>query len=284
VSDRLVDTINRSPVTFGVLGLYLLFAMLTDVVSPSREQLIDHGAAVAFLIMDGEPWRLVSHCFLHGGLLHLALNSYALYLFGPVLESRLGSLRFTILYLVAGVTGGIAAVLWQLPVVTLVGGSGALFGMLGAILASNLRSGRNFLEAMRHPGTRTVLILLGINLGLGFLFPLVSNSAHIGGLVGGFIVTFCFLDRGRFRPDATARVIQGGWIALVVSLIFYTMFPVLRWDYNLKLALQSKDPQRAAALEQAAQRTLHPVIHEVQHVVSDFECWDATLERWKKGG
>lgn len=282
MSDRLMDVINRSPVTFGVLGLYLLFAMLTDVMSPTGEQLIRYGAAVPLLVIDGDLWRLVSHCFLHGGWIHLGLNAYALFLLGPLLEHRLGTLKFVILYLVAGVTGCIAAMLAPGPPwMILVGGSGALFGMLGAILAGNLRAGRNFTEVMHHPGTRTVLILLAINLGLGFLVPMVSNSAHIGGLIGGFVVTFCFLDWGRFRPDVTSRVIQAGWIALLVSMIFYVWFPVLSGGYLLKLLYQEQDPARLAVLEQHFYASREAIQQRLEHDLNSQI--RKVLERWKRG-
>ena len=67
-----MDFINRSPVTFSVIGLYMIGALLTDFVDPHTEQLLRFGAASGLLIMEGEPWRLVTHCFLHGGWVHLA--------------------------------------------------------------------------------------------------------------------------------------------------------------------------------------------------------------------
>ncbi|MHC4512790.1 MAG: rhomboid family intramembrane serine protease [Planctomycetota bacterium] len=281
MSERFMDVVNRSPVTFGVLGLYLLFALLTDVMSPTGEQLVEYGAAVPLLIMDGDIWRLVSHCFLHGGWLHLGLNAYALFLFGPLLEHRLGSLKFAILYLVAGIAGGIAAMLWPAPAMTLVGGSGALFGMLGAILASNLRSGRHFMEVMNHPGTRTILILLAVNLALGWLLPMISNSAHIGGLIGGFIATFCFLDRGRFKADASSRVIQAGWIAMLLSMVFYVLFPVVSNAYLIKRLYLEKDPARLAALEAHFGASREVVQSDIESQDLDSHIRE-TLERWKR--
>lgn len=279
MSDSLMDAVNRSPVTFGVLGLYLLLAVATDGME--YEQLVRYGAAVPILIMDGEPWRLVTHCFLHGGWLHLGLNAYALFLLGQICEHRLGTVKFAILYLVAGVSGGIAAVLWQVPLGTLVGGSGALFGMMGAILGSNLRSGRTFMEVMNYPGTRQILLLLAINLGIGFLLPMISNSAHIGGLVGGFIVTFCFLDRGRFKADATSRVIQAGWIAMFLSLLFYTMFPVVSSSYLLKELYQTKDPEQLRAWEEFFGRSRESIQYglESQQLPSAIQ---EALDRWKR--
>ncbi len=246
MSERFMEMVNRAPVTFGVLGLYVLLAFLTDPLNPKGGDLITYGAGVPLLVMDGQVWRLVSHCFLHGGLLHLALNTYALFILGPFLEQRLGSLRFAILYLMAGVSGGIAGMLWHQPLTLLVGGSGALFGMLGAILASNMRSGRHVLDFLSYPGTRMLLICLVVNLALGFFLPMVSNSAHIGGLIGGTVVMYCFLDLGRFTPDRTSRFIRSGWIAVFAALLFYVVFPVLRWDYHLKMSFYASGAEQRA--------------------------------------
>ena len=178
MSDTFMDQLNRTPVTFGVLAVYLLLGVTTGVLEPDGQKLEDYGAAIGLLIMDGEPWRLVTHCFLHGGLLHLFFNSYALYVLGPPLEHHLGSLKFGILYLVAGIVGGVVGVWWHHSLGMLVGGSGALFGMMGAMLAIMLRSGRNILEAIHFHGTKQILGMIAINLVIGWIIPFISNAAQ----------------------------------------------------------------------------------------------------------
>ena len=162
-----LEQFDRTPVTFVILLAYLTLAFLTDPVSPSRETLIDHGAAVGVLVQDGESWRLLTHAFLHGGFLHLAFNGYFLFAFGPQIEQRLGSLRFTALYVVTAVGGGVAAALWNEPVVVLVGGSGALFGMFGAAIALFMREGQTHLDFLNYQGPRAVVSLVAFNLVLG---------------------------------------------------------------------------------------------------------------------
>ena len=154
------------------------------------------------------------------------------------------------LYAVAGVMGGVVALMFQFPLVYLVGGSGALFGMMGAIVAINLRGSRNLMEGFRSHGTRIVFILLAVNLAIGLLIPGISNTAHGGGLISGFVVTFCFLYRGRNKPDTPSRVIQAAWIAVFLSLVFYAVFPVLRWDYQYRAILTAETTEDRGRFEE----------------------------------
>lgn len=245
MSDRR-SVLDETPVTLLVALAYVTLAVVTDFGSGD---LVAHGAAVGIRIQDGEVWRLITHAFLHGGLLHLAFNTYFLIVVGPALERSMGSLRFALLYLLSAVGGGIAGSLWHFPMVPLVGGSGALFGMLGAAVALNMRAGRHLLDFLSYQGPRQLIFLIVVNLAIGWLIPVVSNAAHIGGLVAGFVLVFCFLDVGRRKPDRTGRAIQGGWIALYAAALLYACEPVLRWDHLLTRfeAAPSQEEGRAAA-------------------------------------
>ncbi len=219
---------DRTPVTFLVLLAYVTMAVLTDPVSPTGEQLLEHGSCSVLMVSGGEPWRMISAAFLHGGLVHLLFNGYCLLMVGPMLEQSVGSVKFVTLYVVAAIGGSIGAMLWAShPAQGCVGGSGALFGMFGAIVAMNMRGGRHLLEFLEFRGPRSILMLIAVNLVIGFLIPVVSNSAHIGGLISGFVLMFVFLDRGRYGvTDVIARVTQAGWIALFVGCAFYCTNPV----------------------------------------------------------
>ena len=238
---------DETPVSYVIALAYVTMAFLTDPMDPEPLDLIHYGAGVGFLIQDGEPWRLITHAFLHGGLIHLAFNTFFLIQIGPMVERRLGSVKFIVLYVITAVGGGVVGSLWHHPVTPLVGGSGALFGMMGAAVAINMRSGRHLLDFLDYHGPRQLLWLIAINLILGLLIPFVSNAAHIGGLISGFTLSFCFLERGRARIDGAGRAIQAGWIALFVSTLFYCSFPVLRWDYLLTQTARADDPARARA-------------------------------------
>ncbi|MBK8978291.1 MAG: rhomboid family intramembrane serine protease [Planctomycetes bacterium] len=239
----LLEQFDTTPVSYAVLLAWLTLAVLTDPLDPTLPQLVRFGAASGILVQDGEPWRLLTHAFLHGGLLHLAFNGYFLFWIGPQLEERLGSLRFALLYAVAAAGGGITALLSQDPLQVVVGGSGAIFGMLGGAVALMMRQGRTQLEFLDYHGPRRLLSLIVLNLVLGLMMPLISNAAHVGGLIAGFVLTFLFFDRGRSGADAISRAAQLGWIALFASLTLYCATPVLRWDYRLRMTREATAPE-----------------------------------------
>jgi rhomboid protease GluP len=145
-------------------------------------RLLEAGAMVPVLVARGEWWRLVTAMFLHVGMLHLALNSFGLYIFGSVVEQALGTARMVTLYLVTGFCATAVSFAFGPPAVAAVGASGAVFGMLGVWLAYNLR--RRSL-AMARANVQWALMLIGINLVFGLSVPGIDNLAHVGGLVAG---------------------------------------------------------------------------------------------------
>ena len=222
------DKLDQTPVTYLVLLAYITLAFLTDPIQPPVLELINYGASSPLLVQDGQLWRLLAAAFLHGGLLHLAFNAYCMAMLGPALESSIGSLRFALLYVVAAVGGNIVATIWSWsPAGLVVGGSGAIFGICGAMIAISMRRGRHLFEFLDFAGPRSLLWMLGINLLIGFLVEEIGNAAHIGGLIAGFALAFVFLHRGRNeRIDGPSRLIQLGWVALFVSLLCYCRYPV----------------------------------------------------------
>ncbi|MEM7205874.1 MAG: rhomboid family intramembrane serine protease [Planctomycetota bacterium] len=249
----LLEHFDRTPVTYLVMLAYITMALVTHPVSPTRDQLIAFGACQGYLVQSGEAWRLLTHAFLHGGLLHLAFNSYFLLSLGPMLENTLGSVRFAAVYILGAVGGGLGGCLWHSATTPLVGGSGALFAMMGAALAWYARGGRHVLDFLGYLGPRQLLSMVILNLVLGYLLPIVSNAAHIGGLIAGSALVFCFLERGREPADGLSRVIQAGWLALLASLLFYAINPVVRLDYladRLEEALE-EEPDAAPELARA---------------------------------
>lgn len=237
-----LDQVNKTPTTYAVLLIYVAMAFLTDPFNPTREDFITYGGAAGLLVHDGQIWRLLSCAFLHGGILHLGLNSYGLMMLGPMLERHMGVGRFILLYAITAVAGSILGLMSQPEHYFLVGGSGALFGMLGAALAYNVRGGRTLLDFMHNHGSRRLIALIVLNLLIGFLVPIISNSAHVGGLITGFLLVFCFLEAGRERVDRTGRAIQAGWIAVFLGALLYVLNPIMRYGYNLQSYLQATDP------------------------------------------
>jgi rhomboid protease GluP len=163
---------------------YLLLAInvivyLVDMLL--RRQLTALGAKDNGLIVAGEYWRLFTPIFLHVGLWHVGLNSYFLYVFGPQMERHYGYIRFLLIYLLSGIAGAVAS--FALTPSPSIGASGALFGLLGAMLPFLYRN-RNILSDTRSR-IMSILQVIGINLVLGLLVGSIDNWGHVGGLLGG---------------------------------------------------------------------------------------------------
>lgn len=162
-------------------------------------------------VADGEVYRLLTSAFLHGGILHLLLNMYALYMFGPPIEAALGRLRFIALYLVSALGGSALSYAFAAPNQPSLGASGAVFGLLGAFLVVSRKQRRD---------TSAVLVLLAINLGYGFLVPRVDWRAHVGGLIAGGLIALALVyaprDRRTLVQVAGTVAVLAGAVALVV--------------------------------------------------------------------
>ncbi|APH04385.1 rhomboid family intramembrane serine protease [Bacillus weihaiensis] len=149
--------------------------------SENTETLVNFGAKFNPYIYEGEWWRLITPIFLHIGFFHLLMNSFALYYIGPAVERAFGSLKFLLIYLIAGIGGSVASFAFSTSVSA--GASGAIFGCFGALLYLGLHNRRVFFRTMGS----NLLVIIGINLALGFVIPNIDNAGHIGGLIGGFL-------------------------------------------------------------------------------------------------
>jgi rhomboid protease GluP len=132
----------------------------------------------------GEWWRLITAGFLHFGIIHLLLNLYALLFVGAALEPRYGSRRFAIIYGVALVGGNLAAYWLQSPRSISAGASGAIMGMFAAMAALGIRF------PFRRDLLRSSLLPVVATLAYGFSNPSISNAAHVGGLISGFVAAW----------------------------------------------------------------------------------------------
>ncbi|HZA27781.1 MAG TPA: rhomboid family intramembrane serine protease [Actinomycetota bacterium] len=172
-------------VTTVILGInVVVFAVELALGGASGEVLIRLGAMVPFLVATGEYWRLITAMFLHVGILHLLLNSWGLFLFGNLIEGVFGSARFLAIYLVTGFCASAASFAFGGPNRVAAGASGAIFGLLGAWLAYNWRRRGLFLA---QANLRGAMLLIALNLFLGFQIAGIDNTAHIGGLVAGVL-------------------------------------------------------------------------------------------------
>jgi membrane associated rhomboid family serine protease len=157
-------------------------------------------------VASGELWRLLTAAFLHGGVLHLLLNMYAVYLFGPQLESAFGRARFLVLYLVSALGGSAASYTFSSPLTPSLGASGAVFGLLGASLVVSRKLGRD---------ASFLYVLLAVNLAFGFVAANIDWKAHLGGLAAGALTASALV----YAPRARRTLVQAVGAAAVVLVI-----------------------------------------------------------------
>ena len=152
-----------------------------------------------------EPWRMITAVVVLASILHILFNMYSLFVLGPELERLVGRARFVALFLLSGL-GGSVAVLLSAPNYVVVGASGAIFGLFGA-----------YFVIARHLGgnSRQLIIVIVINLAIGFIVPGIAWQAHVGGLIVGALVAFIFV-RTRNRDK---RQIQLALLAAVAVLL-----------------------------------------------------------------
>jgi membrane associated rhomboid family serine protease len=213
---------GRPVVTLTIIGLCVVSWVL---------QLVTGGAwtqqwAFAPAIGDVEPWRFLTAAFLHStSPLHILFNMYALWLVGPFLEQAFGRGRFLALYLVAAVGGSVGVLLLADPLnaswyTGVVGASGAVFGLFGAIIPVLRRLGRN---------AGQIVVLIAINMALPFFVANIAWQAHVGGLVVGLVIGAGYATAPRERQKLV------GWAlptAVGVVLVALTV-----WKYSSVMSL-----------------------------------------------
>lgn len=164
--------------------------------------LLEHGAVYApYVIEYKEYYRLFTAMFLHFDITHLLNNMVTLGVVGMNVEPMIGKIRFILVYLFSGVCGNLLSLAFDVHTGNYAigaGASGAIFGITGALLALTiLNRGR-----LRNVTRQGMMFMIGINLYLGFVSEGVDNLAHIGGLLGGMILTFLIAPRKKRRAEA----------------------------------------------------------------------------------
>ena len=182
--------------------------------------LIMFGANNRYLVQAGEVWRLATSMFLHIGIIHLFVNMYSLYIIGRQLESFIGKFKFLVVYLGSGIIGSLLSVVVHSNLSA--GASGAIFGLLGSLLYLGYHY-RLYLGSVLKTQIIPVIV---VNLLIGFMVPGIDNFAHIGGLVGGYLITMALGVPGKSKRSDRIN----GTIVLVLLIAFlgYMLFGYLR--------------------------------------------------------
>jgi membrane associated rhomboid family serine protease len=210
VKPRVVTAFSRSSnapvVTYSIIALCVLVWVA---------QLLSGGVVTQALLYfppwtATEPWRLITSAFVHSATspFHILFNMWALWLFGSMLERMLGRWRFLALYLLSAL-GGSVAVLWLSPLTPVVGASGAVFGLFGAFFMIQRRLGGNSIQ---------LIIVIGLNLAIGFIVPGISWQGHVGGLLVGVAVAWVFVLTRSPRKRNAQLLGLGAILAVLVAL------------------------------------------------------------------
>lgn len=190
--------VTQTIVALNVLVFIAMVVSGAHFLNPDHASLIKWGANYGPLTTSGEWWRLLTCCFVHIGIIHIALNMYVLWDAGKLVEKLVGNVGFILLYLISGLAGSLVSLQWQ-PFGTSAGASGAIFGVFGALLGIVLRSRKSIPYRILAGLQRSLVVLIGYNL----IFGLAANksglvnidmAAHLGGLVAG---AFCGLILGQ---------------------------------------------------------------------------------------
>jgi len=211
-------------VSMVLIGINVVAFLLTLATGGNDGGLFQHGAMLAQSrpnisgelltgVADGAYWRLLTSAFLHEGLLHIAFNMYALYLFGPFVEKALGRVRFIVAYLTMAVGASVFVYWLSEPYVLTIGASGAISGLFGMALIFLLKAKQD---------VSTLLVLLAINAFLSTQGN-ISWQGHLGGFIVGCILgaVFAYAPRDR-RTLVQAVVLAATWIGIVVAIVLRT--------------------------------------------------------------
>lgn len=208
----------KKPIVTYILILINVVAFLTMYIfgkgSTNAQTLVDFGGLVPGLVNGQyhiyELYRLITSMFLHNGIWHLLLNMYALYILGPQLESFFGKFKFIIIYLISGIAGNLLSLLFISGNTVSVGASGAIFGLMGALLYF----GYHYRVYLGTVIKSQIIPIIFLNLLLGFMTSGINNFAHIGGLVGGILISMVV---GVKYKSQTSEKING----VIMTLIYF---------------------------------------------------------------
>lgn len=196
-----------------LLANFILWILMTLAGgSTDSDILIKFGAMYGPLVIKGEYWRFITPLFLHVGLVHLGFNSYALYQLGSLAETIYGKVKFIIIYLAAGISGSILSFMFTRAVSA--GASGAIFGLLGALLYF----GKKRPGVFKRGFTGNLVTIIGINLFIGFTYSGIDNFAHIGGLIGGYVSSFIVGAKRNWHLKVRQYLYMIAFAVLLISL------------------------------------------------------------------
>lgn len=223
--------IAANVIMFVIMGTLGAGWLETADMDPYVRFAANNGAATT----DGEWWRLITAMFTHYGVLHLALNMWALFQVGHLVERLLGRSAFVLMYFGSGIIGGLATIVWHGDKVWSAGASGAVFGVYGALIGYLSREKHGMPASVMQPMMKSTLTFAGYNLFFGAVQPHIDNVGHVGGLAGGLLLGWISalpLDRDVRSREGSRRLLLAGTAALALILVGIAVAP--RFDYRVR--------------------------------------------------
>lgn len=200
-------------VTYIIMVICIILFILMELSggSTNSQTLLKYGANLDVLVKNGEYYRLFTCIFLHIGIMHLLCNMYSLYIIGREVENLFGKIKYIIIFILSGIFGSIMSLAFTHNTIS-AGASGAIFGLLGALLYFGMHYRTYLGEAIK----RSIIPIIVVNLIIGFFAEGIDLAAHIGGLVGGVLVAMMV-----GVPDKSkTKDIINGTILTIIYLIF----------------------------------------------------------------
>lgn len=204
-------------VTISIVAVSIASYVLQMLVGVSRSA-VEFGLVPAAIAIDNQWWRLLSPVLLHGSLLHLFFNMYVLWMLGQQLERVLGHSRFAALYVASALGGSAASYAFSAVGTVSVGASGAVFGLMSALVITG--------KFLRYDVSQA-LVLIGINTAIGFLVPGIDWRAHLGGLVTGALVAFVYARAPRSGRSAWQWAGVASIVVMIAAVVLWRTAQIL---------------------------------------------------------
>ena len=216
-----IFSFKKPIVTYSLIFICILVFILMYVLgngSKDNYTLLVFGANVDTLTKNGDYYRLFTSMFLHIGILHLLCNMYSLYIIGKEVENVFGKVKYLIIYLLSGIAGSILSLAFNHNTIC-AGASGAIFGLLGALLYFGYYY-RTYLGATL---TRSIIPVIVLNLIIGFTSSGIDNAAHICGLVGGILIAMAVgvPDKSNNNNKINGIVLSLIYFGFIIYLSFF---------------------------------------------------------------
>nr|WP_300003699.1 rhomboid family intramembrane serine protease [Tissierella sp.] len=189
--NKYLNYFKKAPANAGFLVIIVLYFIIISLNGGTTDNvtLVRFGALFPPFIKEyGQYYRLITPIFIHIGFMHLLFNGYALYVFGTQIERLMGFKKYIAFFLLTGISGNILTYFLSYESIS-AGASGSLFGLLGAFLYLIHRKP----NMITPEGRKSILKLVGINVLITVLIPNISATAHFGGLISGYLLSYIFI-------------------------------------------------------------------------------------------